>query len=339
MSIARRSWLDVTYQGVNITADLKPHLKSWSFTDNLSGQADELQITLEDREQIWIADWFPSEGDKIIATIKRHNWNGDDKDEEYPLGVTEVDEIDNKFPPAEVTIKALSMPQSSALRGEDKNRAWEKTKLSIIAKDIATGAGMTLYYEVEDDPEYDRTEQTEENDLKYLQKLCNEAGLALKISDNQIVIFDEAKYEQAAPVLTIDRLTTRIKEFSGRATLNDIYSACRLKYRSPKGRKNYDYTFTPKDPPPTKRVLVLRERFDNLSEAERKAKKALREKNNKAWQFNMTILADLSLWASMTVLLKNFGKYDGKWIITQATHGQGNGYDQKLQLRRCLEGY
>lgn len=339
MSVARRIWLDVAYEGVNITADLQPHLKSWTFTDNLSGQADELQITLEDREQLWMSEWFPTEGDKINATIKRHNWNGDDKDEEYSLGITEVDEIDNKYPPAEITIKSLSLPQTTALRGEDKNRAWEKTKLSVIANDIATGAGMTLYYEVADDPEYDRTEQTEETDLKYIQKLCNDAGLALKISDNKIVILDEAKYEQAEPVMTIDRQMFLIKDFSGRATLNDTYCACRLKYRSPKGRKNYDYTFTPKNPPPTKRVLVLRERFDNLAEAERKAKKALREKNSKAWQFNMTVLSNLGLWAGYTVILKNFGKFDGKWLITQATHGQGTGYEQKLQLRRCLEDY
>lgn len=339
MSVARRIWLDVVYEGANITKDLQPHLKSWLFTDNLSGQSDELQITLEDRAQHWISDWFPSEGDKIKATIKRHNWRGDDKDDEYPLGIVEVDEIDSKFPPAEVTIKALSMPQSSALRGEDKNRAWEKTKLSLIAKDITDGAGLSLYYDVSNDPEYDRQEQTEENDLQFLQKLCQDAGLALKIADNQVVIFDEAKFEEADPVMTIDRTTVSFKDYACRSTINDTYSSVRIKYRSPKGRKNYDYSFVPPNPLPTKRVLVLRERFDSLAEAERKAKKKLREKNSKAWQFQITLLSNLGLWAGFTVILKNFGKYDGKWLITQATHGQGNGYEQKLQMRRCLEGY
>ncbi|AIF51261.1 phage late control D family protein [Pelosinus sp. UFO1] len=340
MTIARQAWLQLQYENADITTDLQPHLKGWTYTDNLSGQADDLQITLEDRQQLWIGDWFPDLGAKLKATIKRSNWKEDSKDDELPLGTFEIDELDVSYPPSEVKIKALSVFQSTSLKGEDKNRAWEKTKLSIVANDIATGAGLELFYDVQDDPEYDRVEQTEQQDLPFLQKLCQDAGLALKVSDEQIVIFDEAKYEQADPVLTIDRLKFPIKKYGGRATINDTYSSCRLKYRSPKGRKNYDYEYTPPNPLPTKRVLVLRERFDNLNEAERKAKKALREKNNQAWQFNLTILADLRLLSSMVVILKNFGKFDGNWIITQATHGQSSsGYEVSLQMRRCLEGY
>jgi phage protein D len=340
MTIARQAWLQVQYENADITADLQPHLKGWTYTDNLSGQADDLQITLEDRQQLWIGDWFPDRGAKLKATIKRNNWNDDNKEDELPLGTFEIDEIESDFPPSEVKIKALSVFQSTALKGEDKNRAWEKTKLSVIANDIAVGAGLTLYYDVQDDPEYDRKEQTEQQDLPFLQKLCQDAGLALKVSDEQIIIFDEAKYEQQAPIMTIDRLKFPIKKYNGRATINDTYSACQLKYRSPKGRKNYNYTFNPANPPPVKRVLVLRERFDSLNEAERKAKKALREKNSQAWQFTITILADLRLLSSMVVTLQNFGKFDGNWIITQATHGQStSGYEVNLQLRRCLEGY
>ena len=340
MTIARQAGLQVTYETTDITADLQPHLKDWSYTDNLSGQADDLQITLEDRQQLWVNDWFPDLGAKLKATIKRRNWRDDGKEDELPLGSFEIDEIESSYPPSEVKIKALSVFQSTALKGENKNRAWEKTKLSVISRDVASGAALTLYYDVQEDPEYDRMEQIEQQDLPFLQKLCHDAGLALKVSDSQIVIFDEAKYEQQASVLTIDRLMFPIKRHSGRATINDTYCKCRLKYRSPKGKRNYDYTFTPPNPPPTQRVLILRERFDSLNEAERRAKKALREKNSQAWQYSMTVLADLRVLASMVVTLKNFGKFDGNWIITQATHSQsGSGYETGLQLRRCLEGY
>lgn len=338
--IGRQAWLEVKYENKDITANLQPHLKGWSYTDNLSGQADDLQITLEDRQQLWIGDWFPDIGAKLKTKIIRNNWNDDNKKDELPLGIFEIDELAPKYPPSEVTIKALSVFQSSSLKGENKNRAWEKTKLSVVANDIATGAGLSLYYDVQDDPEYDRVEQTEQQDLPFLQKLCKDAGLALKVTDEQLAIFDEAVFEQQEPVLTIDRNKFRIKNYSGRATINGIYSACRLKYRSPKGRKNYDYTFNPPNPPPTKRVLVLRERFDNLAEAERKAKKALREKNSQAWQFTITILADLRVLAGLVVVLNNFGKFDGNWLITQCTHSQsGSGYETSMQLRRCLEGY
>ncbi|MBP2655895.1 MAG: hypothetical protein H6Q73_3464 [Firmicutes bacterium] len=340
MTIARQAWLEVKYEGTDITEDLKPYLKNWSFTDNLSGQADDLQITLADKNQLWQDAWFPDEGAKITATIYRKNWHDDDQTDSLPLGSMEIDSIDVNYPPSEVTIQALSVPQSSALKGENKNRAWEKTKLSVVANDIATNVGVSLYYDVDDDPEYDRIEQTEQTDLSFIRKLCDDAGLALKVSDSQLVIFDEYNYEQADSVLTINRLTFPIKKYKGRATLNDTYKACRISYHSPKGRKNYDYTFTPSNPPNTSRVLVLREQFDSLAEAERKAKKALREKNSQAWQFSLTIMANLNLSASNVVTLKNFGKFDGNWLITKVTHSQSaSGYETSLELRLCLEGY
>ncbi|MGL5270185.1 MAG: phage late control D family protein [Selenomonadaceae bacterium] len=338
--IARNTSLELVYEEKNITEDLRPHLKSWSYTDNLSGQSDDLQITLEDRDHQWMGDWYPDYGAKLTATMKRTNWTTEQKIKEFPLGIFEIDEIENKYPPSEVTIKALSVFQSTALKGEDKNRAWEKTKLSVIANDIASDAGMKLYYEVANDPEYDRQEQTEEQDLPFLQKLCSDAGLALKISDSQIIIFDEAKYEQADPVFTIDFKTWPIKTWRGRGTIDDTYASVRITYRSPKGRVQMNYTYTPPNPPPTGRVLVIRERFESENEAERKAKKALREKNSKAWSINISILEDFPISASQNVMIKNFGVYDGKWIVTQATHGQSSSGDEvSLQLRRCLEGY
>ncbi|WP_215830014.1 phage late control D family protein [Pelorhabdus rhamnosifermentans] len=338
--IARNTSLDIVYEKTNITEDLRPHLKGWTYTDNLSGQSDDLQITLEDRDHLWMGDWYPEHGAKLTATMKRTNWTVEQTKKDFSLGVFEIDEIENSYPPSEVTIKALSVFQTTALKGEMKNRAWEKTKLSVIANDIASDAGMKLYYDVSDDPEYDRKEQTEEQDLSFLQKLCTEAGLALKVSDSQIVIFDEAKYEQADPVMTIDFKTFPIKKFRGRGTIDDTYSSVWITYRSPKGRVKMNYTYTPPNPPAVGRVLVIRERFDSLSEAERKAKKALRDKNSKAWNVSLTILEDIQICASQNITLKNFGKYDGKWIATQVTHGQSNSGDEvSLQLRRCLEGY
>ncbi|UTW68693.1 hypothetical protein KHA80_14465 [Anaerobacillus sp. HL2] len=42
-------------------------------------------------------------------------------------------------------------------------------------------------------PEYDRIEQTEQTDLQFMTKLCNDAGLCLKVSNQSVVVFDEGK--------------------------------------------------------------------------------------------------------------------------------------------------
>ena len=47
-----------------------------------------------------------------------------------------------------------------------------------------------------------------------------------------------------------------------------------------------------------------------------------------------------ALVAGVTVELKGWGAFDGKYIITQAVHTvSGSGYTTQIKLRRVLEGY
>lgn len=52
-------------------------------------------------------------------------------------------------------------------------------------------------------------EQTEQSDLAFLDKLCQDNGLSLKVTDNQIVIFDMADMEAAEPSLIFVRPTVK----------------------------------------------------------------------------------------------------------------------------------
>jgi len=336
---ARRARLQLIYDSVDISTDIQSHLINWTFTDNLSGQADDLQVTLEDREQLWIGPWMPDKGATLKAKVIRENWEQDGQVDELSLGQFEIDEIENNYPPSTVAIKAISIPESSSLRGENKNRAWEKTKLSVISKDIASGAGLKLFYDTNDDPEYDRIEQTEETDLVFLLRLCNDAGLCLKVSDAQVVIFDEQKYEQQEPVDTIIKGQARIKNYRGRTTLSGLYKSCRVEYQDAGKKQKIKYEFTPPNPPKIGRVLVINERVSSIKEAERLAKKRLRQENKKGITFSITMMGDIKYLAGLTVNLLGFGVFDGKYIITQATHGQQSGYEVKLELQKCLEGY
>lgn len=335
----RRARLQLTYNNVDISTDLQSHLLSWTYTDNLSGQADDLQVTLEDREQLWTGDWVPEKGATLKAKIIRENKKYEGTTEEVDPGLFEIDEIECNGPPSTVTIKAISVPESSSLRGEEKNRAWEKSKLSVIADDIAAGAKLKLFYETQDNPEYDRIEQTSESDLVFLSRLCNDAGLALKVSDAQIVIFDEQKYEQQQPITRVKKGEGYIKDYRGRTLLNGVYKSCRVEYHDANKKKKIKYEFTPTNPPKTGRVLVVNERVSSLKEAERLAKKRLRQANKEGTTFSLTLLGDIRFVAGVTINLVGWGVFDGIHIITQATHSQQGSYETKLELRKCLEGY
>lgn len=339
MTLARRAKLQLTYNNKDISADLAPFLISFSYTDHASGQADDLQISLEDRAGLWRGDWLPEKGATLQAAIITEHWEQEDKTETLPLGTFEIDEIEFGGPPDTVTIKALSIPESSSLRGEEKTRAWEKTRLSVIAGDIAGAAEMKLVYDTDDDPDYDRIEQTEQSDLSFLLKLCEDAGLSLKVTDKQIVIFDDSKYEQMAPIMTISRGITKVLKYSAASSTRDVYASCRVKYHNAKTKQDVEYTYTPPNRPATGKTLVINERVESIADAEKFAKKRLRQKNKEEVKVSMTLLGALPLVGGVTVMVVGWGFLDGKYFVSDASHSSGSGYTTKIELYRVLEGY
>ena len=74
--------------------------------------------------------------------------------------------------------------------------------------------------------------------------------------------------------------------------------------------------------------------------AERLAKKKLREKNSDEFTGSFSVLGNIGLLAAVNVMLSGYGRFDGKYIITRATHSAGSGgYNTDIEVRRCLDGY
>lgn len=334
---ARRAGLKINYNNKDISADLAPFLKSFQYNDVMSGQADDIQIALENREHLWEMDWLPEKGAMLTAAIVTEEWEHGQGLQELSLGQFEIDEIELSEPPSEIKIKAVSVPNNTELRGVDKNRSWEKTKLSVIAQDIASGAGLELFFDTEDDPELERAEQTEQSDLSFLQKLCNDAALALKITDMQIVIFDESKYEQAEAVATLTCGESKLKSYSIKSSTREVYAACHVKYQEGKSKSCIEYTFSA--PGKSGKTLQVNEQVKSVGEAEKLAKKKLREKNKEEITMSASVMGSFYFLAGSTVQINSFGKFDGRYIITKASHEIGNAYTVSMDLRKCIDGY
>lgn len=339
----------ISYNGKSITEDITPYLVGLSYTDGMSGYADSLTITLEDRKGIWSSDWFPDRGATLDVALAARNWE-EEGITTMDVGLFSIDSIDGSSPPSQVSLKAVSVPENNELRGVDRTRSWEKAELKTIANDVATGAGLELAYDTEENPVLDRAEQTEQSDLSFLLKLCEDNGLALKIYKNQVVIFDEIEYEKVEPTITIVKPGNTyekkegmhyVKNITGyrlHAVTRDIYKACHVQCNDSDSGNNIEATFT--DPNKTDgKTLEVKEQVKTIPEAEKLAKKKLREKNRDEWTMTIDTMGDFYLVAAMTVNVTGFGKFDGKYIITEAKHDLGNGYTTSIELRRCLDGY
>lgn len=315
---------------VDVTRNLFPYLLSVSYVDNLSGKADDLTVELMDKEKLFIGDWMPTLSDTLEVSLTKYD--GATKVGTLDLGVFEIDEVEASFPPSTFKIKAVSVSQNSALRQRDESRAWENVKLSEIAKDIANAAGVELFYKADDDPTISRAEQQEQSRLAFLEKLCKDNFLALKVSDGQLIIFDEKELDKQEPVMSLYRHQDVIN-FNARYTIQEIYGRCDVVYHHGGKDELLQGSF---ESGASGKVLKVNKKVDDKASAERLARNYLREKNKEGVKVNLTTVGNFNLVAGNVVKLSGFGKFDFNYVIEKATHTLSDGYTTQVELRRCL---
>lgn len=337
---ARRTTATVIIEGKDVSKDIEPYLLSVSYTDVLEGESNTAQISLHDRERLFIADWFPHRGDSAEISLSKLNWTGESDSDSVSFGIFEIDEIENKVSASSgniASIKLNSIANKSELRSIDKSRSWEKVKLSKIATDLTQEAGLELFFDA-NDVDIERAEQKETSNLKFLHKLCKDNGLALRVSNGKVIIFDIDKFERQEPVTTLTYGDENIISFSGKATISKIYKSARVKYQHGKQAEKFDYKFD--DPEKADGMtLEISQKVESPAEAEKLAKKKLKEKNREEITVNLSVIGDFIYLAGQTLELKDFGFYDGRYMIKKVTHNVGKGYTCSLELYKCVTSY
>lgn len=337
---ARRANVTIIIEGKDVTKDLEPYRTALSYTDVLEGESNTAQISLHDRERLFIADWFPKRGDSAEISLSKLNWTGESDSDSVSFGIFEIDEIENKVSASSgntASIKLNSIANKSELRSIDKSRSWEKVKLSKIATDLTQEAGLELFFDA-DDVDIERAEQKETSNLKFLHKLCKDNGLCLRVSNGKVIIFDIDKFERQEPVTTLTYGDENIISFSGKATISKIYKSARVKYQHGKQAEKFDYKFD--DPEKSDGMtLEINQKVDSPAEAEKLAKKKLKEKNREEITVNLSVIGDFIYLAGQTLELKDFGFYDGRYMIKKVSHDVGKGYTCSLEMYRCVTSY
>lgn len=276
----------------------------------------------------------------VSAVLVQKNWNDTGKDLTLDMGTFEIDSVDMSGPPDKVTVKSTSIPYTSKLRMEKKNKAWEKISLKGIGQEIAGKNGLKLMYEASNNPTYKRKEQVQTSDIKFLQNLCHAAGMALKVTTLTIVIYDAAEYDKKPAVRTFKKGSGDIISYKMGTKLTDTaYTSCHVSYTDPDSKETIEYTYTPDSKTGTGQTLEVNEKVNSKAEAIRLAKKRLREKNTQEYTASLKVVGDVSLVAGITVKLKGFQQFDKKYKVTQAKHNLLDGYTVDLSLKQVLEGY
>ena len=283
-------------------------------------------------------------GLSIQAAIVRKNWNSDGSDKVLDCGQFELDNVDASGPPAVITIKGTSLPFRSQIRQTKKSKAWEAYNLSKIAGEMASLNGMTCMYESANDPYYARIEQIAVSDIAFLSKLCHDAGISLKATNKIMVLFDQAAYEAKPELITITRGSgTYMKYKLGSGAADKEYTSGRVSYIDPASGATIQATaYVPdyKAGDKNNQCLEISAKVASIGEAQALAEKMLRLRNKYEYTASFTLPGNPDLVAGVTVMLSDWGAWDGKYIINQAVHSLGSGgYTTQIKLRHVLEGY
>lgn len=434
-TLARRTYVKLTFKDTDISKDLSKYLLSLSFTDKEEDETDDISISLDDREGKWIKDWLNTnkagskttkttsevkagnivqfkggpvyisstaaeptvtrgaskckctiansnahpyhlisqdgkkvygwvnasdvEGDTVTTTtttkatekrafkgtrihamVVQKNPYTDGKDKVLDCGVFEIDSVNYTGPPQKLTIKATSIPYKSKLRQTLYNRTWENTTLKNMGAKIAKRSSMKFMYLSNSNPVYKRKEQINMTDIAFLQKMCKNAGISLKVTSNTIVLFDAADYEKKTEIKKIKAGKGNILSYSfSTKTADTAYSACHVKYTDPNTKKTIEYTYKPDNANSDGQTLEVTQKVSSVDEAKELARKSLRAKNKGETTAEFTLVGDVDYVAGATVRVYGYGEFNGKYIIEQATHNITGGYKVNIKLRSCLEGY
>jgi len=334
----RNAYFDITIRGKNVTTELAPYITSvtWSDAAN-SAEADSLDVVLDNRDGLFNGAWTPVKGDKLAATLVTEHWFTENERITVNCGVFEIDEVAYAFGSGgdTVTLKAISAMITGAIRREKKNRAWENTTFSAIAKEIAGEHGFGCVF-TGDDVQFTRIEQKAESDIAFIRRLAKSNGHALKLADGKLILMDEAEQDAKPSVGTIRRgeHTTEI-EITDKTT--DIYSACEVQYHDAATNETRIYRCVPDGVPASGQTLKIKQRVESLDDARKKATAALRRKNKFETSGTLSCMGNPRFIAGAVCSLDGYGTLNSDYAIEKSTHSTSeSGYTVSLAVRRTV---
>lgn len=327
------------YDNVDITADIADYLASLSFTDNKEGRSDEIQLTLQNRDQRWQRSWFPDTGATLSLRLGY--------EDERLLGplLFEIDEVDFSFVPDICRIKAIATPITEALR-QKNTVAYEDTTLDAIASVIAQKHGMTVVGNV---PaiKLERVTQRDETDLVFLRDLAAEYGLIFKVDSlTKLVFYSESELENADAIATLKRAD--IKAGGLRKGSAQTYKSAEIRYLNP-DTGEYEAVLIDADGEEvatpeaetgspditTEDSLKISERFESIDQGRIRATEALRRANRGQFEGSLTLEGNPALSAGTNVTLEDQGRLGGKYQIERIAHTltKDAGYRCSVELK------
>lgn len=327
------SW-SLVYAGQNITADITKMVIDITYNVGASRgmqhdehQADEIEVTLEDRDRRWQGSWFPVRGDIVTLQI------GYIGEQFLDCGDYQVDELELKGPPDTFHLKCIGTGITPSIR-TPRSAAYETQTLLQVAQTVAQRHNLTVVgLAGNNNVSFARVTQRNETDLHFLQRLAAAHNYSFSIRGNQLIFYDRTQLEQRPTVLTV--LRTQTKNFEFKTRTQQIYKSASVAYQNPATKQLITGTTTDSTAPTGDDLHVVT-RCETPQQAQLKADSALHEANRFEVTGRLETEGTVLLVAGVNIAIQGFYTFDGNYHIEGARHHleRSGGYETEIEVRQ-----
>lgn len=311
----------ILYNSKNITKDISEHLLSLSYTDKVEGEADELEISLEDTDGLWQNEWYPDKGATIEAEIT-------DGESTLPCGKFSLDE--NKFSGSKsggdvVTFAGVSASVTKKMRTK-RSTAHENKTLRQLAQTVADRHGLTIQGTIPD-IKIGRVTQNRKGDLAFLSTISMQYGLVFNVRGTLLIFHKQTELEKKAHATSLDK--TDVESFDFTDKIEDTYKDAKVQFHNPDTNETVESESQDEEGYDT---LEIKEKAETKQQAELQASSQLRRKNTKIKTVAIQCAGNHLLVSGNNVELTGFGKLSGIYHITESKHSIEKGSSWKTNF-------
>lgn len=327
MARGRSASVALIYNGKN-ASQMAEYLSSFKYTDVASGTSDSISIELDDKDRRWIGAWFPQKGDRLKPTIIRHDWDRDGQITKLSCGTFVIDDFSFRGGPIRCAIEAVAIPSTSGFKTTELTNTYEKTTLKEIGQTVAKRNGLELFYDASE-VTIESVAQDKQTDCSFYNDLVVKYGLALKIYNDRLVVFDEAAYEAKTQVATLTEADFE-PGWQWNTTLAGTYTGVKYQYTHPDKNKTFTVDIGGGD-----RILICDDAANNQTEATLIALAKVNNANKGTTTLRITLRTPAwNIIATNCLQINGLGQLSGKYYVESAVHSVANGTKTTLNLRR-----
>lgn len=302
--------------------------EGFTYTDAATGQSDTISLKVNNRDLRWANKWIPKKGDKIIAVIKAKSWTSAGADQSFTCGKFCCDDITYTGPQLTCEIGGVSVPEGQAFRSTERTYTWERVTIEEMARKIGKRYGLAVHYDAKK-INIKSMEQKGKNDCDFLNGVCNDYGLYIKVYYGKIIIYDVDAYEEKKAVRTFS-----INDFGGwsyNTTLVGTYTGATIKYTRGDDDKELSLTVGGGN-----RILNISEKVDSKADAELRACARVNKENREAVTMSVTVTADFKIAAGVCIQIKDAYQLNGKYFVDKVKHSidAKGAYTMDLELHK-----